>query len=87
MPAAISVCHEPAGRPCPREPPDPLNKRAHPRYAIQLNALVRVGGYPPCAATVRDFCLGGMFLALAPEEVALLSPPGRPLSRDTRLTV
>jgi diguanylate cyclase (GGDEF)-like protein len=64
-----------------------LNKRAHPRHSIHLNALVRVAGYPPCPATVRDFCLGGMFLALAPEEVALLSPPGRPLPRDSRIAI
>jgi diguanylate cyclase (GGDEF)-like protein len=64
-----------------------MERRANPRHPIHLNAIARVEGFRPCACTVRDFCVGGMFLALAPEEVATLSPPGRPLPRDTSLSV
>jgi diguanylate cyclase (GGDEF)-like protein len=49
--------------------------------------MVQVSGFAPCACTVRDFCRGGMFIALAPEGMALLSPPYRPLPRDTPLVV
>ena len=64
-----------------------MEKRAHPRYPLRVNATVRVQGFRPCAGTVRDFCQGGMFLALAPEEMARLSPPSRPLARDSALAV
>jgi len=64
-----------------------LDKRAHTRIPIHLGARVHLGTHAPCPCTVRDFCEGGLFLALAPEDAARLFPADRPLPRDERLTV
>ncbi len=43
-----------------------MEQRAYPRYSVRLNALITIGGLTRQPCTIRDFCLGGMFLALRP---------------------
>lgn len=38
-------------------------RRAYPRHAVFLDALLTVKGLRPWPCKIRDFCLGGMFLA------------------------
>ncbi|MDJ0862441.1 MAG: DUF1631 family protein [Gammaproteobacteria bacterium] len=40
-----------------------MERRAYPRYALQLDALCTVSNLPPQPCTVRNFCLGGLFIA------------------------
>jgi EAL domain-containing protein (putative c-di-GMP-specific phosphodiesterase class I)/GGDEF domain-containing protein len=40
----------------------PSDKRAHPRYDVNLDALITGEGFDARACKIRDFCAAGMFL-------------------------
>lgn len=65
---------------------NPAERRIHPRYPLHLSATVRVPGFGSRACTVRDFCLGGMFLGIGADEASLLGG-GHPPERGTDLLI
>lgn len=49
-------------------------RRRYARIPIKLDALVSFAGRPPILCGVRDFCVAGLFLALKPLQIKLVSP-------------
>ena len=47
-------------------------QRRYGRVPINLEALIGIAGRAPVACTVRDFCVGGMFISAAPQTYAAL---------------
>lgn len=71
-----------------RDPVDKaMERRAYPRIPLQLDALVTIQGVPAQPCQIRDFCLGGMFLAFGDELHTALLHQGRPSVRGTSLDV
>jgi len=64
-----------------------MERRAYPRIPLQVDALVTVHGVSAQPCQIRDFCLGGMFLAFGDELRTALFHQSRPLVRGTPLAV
>ncbi len=47
-------------------------QRRYGRVPINLDGLIGIAGRAPVACTVRDFCVGGMFISAAPQTYAAL---------------
>ena len=47
-------------------------QRRYSRVPINLEGLIGIAGRPPVACTVRDFCVGGMFISADPQTYAAL---------------
>ncbi len=52
-----------------------VEHRRFVRVPINLDALVAIGSGAPISCTIRDFCLGGMFVSCDPRAYTSLSPP------------
>ncbi len=64
-----------------------MERRAYPRYPLQLDALFSVIGIAPQPCSIRDFCLGGVFLAVPPETRQAVSDELGQLERETPLII
>jgi diguanylate cyclase (GGDEF)-like protein len=53
------------------------DRRRNGRIPMNLDALISVGGRPPFACTVRDFCGAGMFIAVDARELRTVNPQDR----------
>ena len=53
------------------------DRRRYGRIPMNLDALISVGGRPPFACTVRDFCGAGMFIAVDARELRTVNPQDR----------
>ncbi len=53
------------------------DRRHYARIPMNLDALISVGGRPPFACTVRDFCVAGMFIAVDARELRTVNPQDR----------
>lgn len=53
-----------------------VERRAHPRHPLHLDAMITLGGFGSRACKIRDFCVGGMLLM--PLEYAAQSPFANP---------
>lgn len=51
------------------------DRRRFARVPLNLDALIAIDGGPRAACTVRDFCLGGMFVSLDPRVHSRILPP------------
>ena len=49
-------------------------QRRYVRVPIKLDGLLAIGGNQPVPCTVRDFCLGGMFISADPATYATVKP-------------
>ncbi|MBI4692730.1 MAG: DUF1631 family protein [Gammaproteobacteria bacterium] len=58
----------------PDSTPSGAERRRYARIPIKLDALVSFAGRPPIMCSVRDFCVAGMFIALKPLQLKLVSP-------------
>jgi diguanylate cyclase (GGDEF)-like protein len=63
------------------------DRRVHVRLPLRQVGVVQVRGFPPLPCTIRDFCLGGMFIGLSDNALGTLSSPQRRLARETPLAV
>ena len=49
-------------------------QRRYARVPIELDGLIAIDGQAPVACTVRDFCVGGMFISADPAVYASVQP-------------